>query len=312
MRKEPSKTLHWSAFFFRWRLIFSFFYIVISNGYLVGFLKGKIYTGKGKLICLPGLNCYSCPGALGACPIGSLQNSFGGVAYGALSYVVGIILFFSALLGRVVCGFLCPMGFLQELLYLIPIPKLPRISLLDSIFRFLKYLVLSAILVIIPLFFIDRYGNALPIFCKYLCPSGTIFASLPLLSTNQALVSQIGTLFFIKLFIAIFIVVLSVIIFRPFCKYLCPLGAIYGFFNSIAIFRLKVDKQKCISCLLCEKKCPMNVAVLKNINSRECVRCGRCVRGCPSQCISFVRPFAEIKTDSFSFKNNKPMDKIDE
>lgn len=50
----------------------------LTNGYLVGFMKGKIFTGRTKQICVPVLNCYSCPGALGACPIGAMQAVLGG------------------------------------------------------------------------------------------------------------------------------------------------------------------------------------------------------------------------------------------
>lgn len=295
MEESKSDSGKKTKFLFRWRLFFSGLFVLITNGYLIGFLKGKIYTGKGKLICLPGLNCYSCPGALGACPIGSLQNSLGGEAYGALSYAVGFILLFCVLLGRVVCGFICPVGFLQDILYLIPLPKLKPLKRVDSGFRYLKYFVLASILILIPLFFVDRYGNPVPIFCKYICPSGTIFASIPLLLTNNNLLGQIGILFFIKLGVAIALVILSIVLYRPFCKYLCPLGAIYGLFNFVSILRLKVDKSRCTSCMACEKKCPMNVAVLKNINSRECIRCGKCVSACKANCIGFAHPFKEIK-----------------
>ena len=50
---------------------------LITNSYLTGFLQGKIYRGDLKKLCVPGLNCYSCPGALGSCPIGSLQAVIG-------------------------------------------------------------------------------------------------------------------------------------------------------------------------------------------------------------------------------------------
>ena len=48
--------------------------VVLVNSYIVGFQKGKIFTSRTKAVCVPVLNCYSCPGALGACPIGSLQD----------------------------------------------------------------------------------------------------------------------------------------------------------------------------------------------------------------------------------------------
>ena len=93
---------------------------LIQNANFKGFFTGKIYTGAGKNVCVPGLNCYSCPGAVGACPLGSLQNYLSGMKFRFPYYVLGLLLFFGALLGRAVCGFLCPFGFLQDLLYLIP------------------------------------------------------------------------------------------------------------------------------------------------------------------------------------------------
>lgn len=50
---------------------------VVINGYAIGFANGNIFTGKSKAFCVPVLNCYSCPGALGACPIGALQAALG-------------------------------------------------------------------------------------------------------------------------------------------------------------------------------------------------------------------------------------------
>ena len=55
------------------RLWFQAAWFAVTNGYAKGFLEGKIYKGQIKYVCVPGLNCYSCPGALGSCPIGSLQ-----------------------------------------------------------------------------------------------------------------------------------------------------------------------------------------------------------------------------------------------
>ena len=95
---------------------------LLHNANLKGFLTGKIYQGAGKNICVPGLNCYSCPGAVGACPIGSLQGFLSGLKFRFPYYVLGFLIFFGALLGRAVCGFLCPFGFFQELLHKIPFP----------------------------------------------------------------------------------------------------------------------------------------------------------------------------------------------
>ena len=61
----------------RFRHIFQVLWAVITNSYLIGFVRGKIYQGKIKNICVPGMNCYSCPGAVATCPIGALQATIG-------------------------------------------------------------------------------------------------------------------------------------------------------------------------------------------------------------------------------------------
>ena len=95
----------------------------LTNSHVSGFVTGKIYTGKLKNVCVPGLNCYSCPGAVGACPIGSLQAVVGSWNFKMAYYVVGFLIFIGAIFGRLICGFLCPFGLIQDLLNKIPFPK---------------------------------------------------------------------------------------------------------------------------------------------------------------------------------------------
>ena len=97
---------------------------VFFNGYAAGFFRAEILTGKSKGVCVPVLNCYSCPGALGACPIGALQAVVGGADRKFPFYVLGSLMLFGVLLGRLVCGFLCPFGFLQDLISKIPVKKI--------------------------------------------------------------------------------------------------------------------------------------------------------------------------------------------
>ena len=251
---------------------------VTQNAYIPGFLNGVIYQGKIKRLCVPGLNCYSCPGALGACPVGSLQNALGRNSTGP-SYVLGTLILFGVLLGRLVCGFLCPFGLLQDLLAKVPLPKMKLPRWLDKPLRYLKYVVLILLVVLAVL--IEE-----PTFCKYLCPAGLLEAGLPLTSLNPQLAGMRGPLFYVKLGILILIVLLSLSIFRPFCKYLCPLGAFYGLFNGVGFYRLQVEETKCVRCGRCAAACPMDVDVTKHSNSPECIRCGKCRDACPHDAIS--------------------------
>ena len=73
------------------RLLVQACFAALTNGYLRGFLEGKIYSGPLKQLCVPGLNCYSCPGALGACPIGALQAVLGSRGRKVSLYVVGFL-----------------------------------------------------------------------------------------------------------------------------------------------------------------------------------------------------------------------------
>ncbi len=72
------------------RLSVQIIFTALTNGYLLGYMNGKIYKGKSKTVCVPGLNCYSCPGAIGSCPIGSIQAVLGSKNLKMSFYVNGI------------------------------------------------------------------------------------------------------------------------------------------------------------------------------------------------------------------------------
>lgn len=267
------------------RLAVQLIFTALTNGYIVGFLQGKIYQGPSKKICLPGLNCYSCPGALGACPIGSLQAVIGSPKHNMSFYVVGFFLFTGAVLGRVVCGFLCPFGLVQDLIYKIPFIKKRKNMPGHKVLVWIKYVILALMVVILPMFAVSAYGVSDPWFCKYLCPSGTLFGGVPLIAANEGLQQSLGGLFIWKASVLAVILLWSLWVYRPFCKYLCPLGVIYGWFNPIALSRFQVEKEDCIDCKKCKSVCPMDIPVYAKPNSAECIRCGKCVGTCPTECI---------------------------
>ena len=259
-------------------------------------MKGRIYTGPLKAICVPGLNCYSCPGALGSCPIGSLQAVIGSAKYQFSFYVAGIIMMFGAIMGRFVCGFLCPFGLLQDLLHKIPFPKKIRTFWGDKILRYLKYIILLVFVILLPMFVVDVVGQASPFFCKYICPSGIFMGGIPLVASNPMLRDALGFLFTWKTLILVVTILISIIIYRPFCKYICPLGALYGLCNPISITGLKLDKEKCINCGKCAKACGMVINPVEKQNSTECIRCGKCIDVCPTKALTFGFRIKKQKT----------------
>lgn len=259
---------------------------VLVNGYIAGFQKGRIFTGGTKALCVPVLNCYSCPGALGACPIGSLQAAVGGFRHHFPFYVLGLLMLFGVVLGRLVCGLLCPFGLVQDLLHKIPAPKWTVPKGLDRPARYLKYVVLVLMVVLLPAFAVTETGVTPPYFCQYLCPAGTLGGGIPLMIADPALRTLAGGLFRWKVLVLAVIVAASVLIHRPFCRYLCPLGAFYGLFHRFSFFQMHLEKDKCVDCRQCEQACPMAVEVTKNINSPECIRCGKCSSICPTGAIS--------------------------
>lgn len=257
-----------------------------SNPYLMNFRGGKLYQGKWKQFCNPGLNCYSCPAASLACPIGALQAVNGSMNFKFSFYVIGLLLAFGILLGRAVCGWLCPFGLLQELLHKIPSPKLK----LKKAFLYIKYVVLAVFVIILPIAVTDYMGMGKPAFCQYICPAGMLEGAVPLLLSHEGLRQTIGPLFTLKTVILIVTVIGCVLIYRFFCRTLCPLGAIYGLCNKISIYRLEVDAHKCVNCGKCKRECRMEVDPVKTPDSAECIRCGECARVCPTGaiCVGFT------------------------
>ena len=277
---------------------------LLTNIHLPNFFKGQIYRGTGKIVCVPGLNCYSCPGAAGACPIGAFQAVVGSSKFRFSYYITGILILLGVLLGRFICGFLCPFGWFQELLHKIPTPKLSTKRLKPL--RYLKYAVLLVMVVLLPALITNDLGMGNPFFCKYLCPQGVLEGAIPLALVNNGIRAALGKLFTWKLGILITVAVLSVAFYRPFCKWLCPLGAFYALFNRVSLLQMQIDKNKCVSCGKCARACKMDVDVTKHPNHTECIRCGMCVRACPTGAICYRYGFGtekETKTENNHMTN---------
>ena len=265
-------------------------FTALTNGYWLGFLTGRIYRGPGKAACVPGLNCYSCPGALGSCPIGALQAVLGSRDYKVSFYVTGFLLLVGSVFGRFVCGWLCPFGLIQDLLYRIPFFRKRKNLPGHKGLVWLKYGILALFVILLPSVVVDLVGQGSPWFCKYICPSGTLMAGLPLLVSNEYLRTAAGALFAWKMGLLVLVILLALWVYRPFCKYICPLGAVYSLFNPVALYRYEIREDKCTKCGKCASACKMDIKTWQQPNSRECIRCGDCVAACPEGAI-LRRPF---------------------
>lgn len=287
------------------RKLIQLYFALLYNANLKGFAGGNIYKGNSKNLCVPGLNCYSCPGAVGACPLGSLQGAFSSDK-STVFYMGGILVLFGVLFGRLICGWACPFGLVQELFFKVKTPKLKK-SAVTRALSFLKYALLVLFVFIIPIIYALR-DVPLPAFCKYICPAGTFEGGIGLLSNkiNESYFSMLGPIFTWKFALLISFVVGSVFVFRLFCRFFCPLGALYGLFNRFSVFGIRLDGDKCIHCGACVNKCKMDV---RHVGDFECINCGECIGTCPTKAISWkgtspvLRP-NDIATDTATAQAN--------
>ena len=258
-------------------------FLFITNGYWAFPASRSIYQGPLKVVCSPGLNCYSCPASTTYCPIGSLQQLLAGIRLALENgqiflglYVVGSIGAIGAFVGRMVCGWACPFGLLQELLHKIPSPKyeVPRVL------RYFKYAILSLMVILLPLFAVDQFGLGSPWFCKYLCPAGTLEAGLPMLALQPSLRQAIGPLFYNKLVFLFIFILWSIPSSRPFCRTTCPLGAFYALFHKVKLVKLRFNEHLCTQCKACHSVCPMGVKFNESPEDMECISCLSCTKAC--------------------------------
>ncbi len=245
---------------------------IIPNLYFKAFAGIILYQGSLKGFCVPVLNCYACPLAIFSCPIGTLQHF--AVVRAAPFYLIGLLGIVGSSVGTLACGWMCPFGALQDLMYKIRSFKIK----IPYPLRYLRYVSLILLVGIIP--FITGESS----FCR-LCPQGLLEAGLPLAILSSQIRPLLGKLFVIKLSILLGFLFLFVISRRPFCVTFCPLGAIFSLFNRFSLLRLKVERENCTECNLCMDPCPTGIIPYRDIDSLSCIRCWECIKVCPTGAI---------------------------
>ena len=135
---------------------------------------------------------------------------------------------------------------------------------------------------------VASYLTAEPWFCK-LCPQGTFGAGIPLVLWDpvNALRGLVGWLYWVKIGILLATILAAIAVKRPFCRVICPIGALYSLFNKGSLVHLTCSRDSCTQCGLCRKVCPMNIEPQQSQNQLECIRCNECVSNCPKSCLKF-------------------------
>lgn len=221
-----------------------------------------------RYMAVPGcvFHCYGCPLSTFACPIGVMAQFSALHVIPALA--IAVVVLVGALIGSLVCGWMCPFGFLQDLLARIPTPKLQ----LPNWMGYGRYLVLAGLVFLVPYL----WGENHPLFICRVCPAGGLEASLPGMAEEAIRGQPVVWMSGVKIGILAAFVLASLFILRPWCRILCPLGGLLALFNRSSAFYLRFHPTTCTECNQCRTRCRYGVKVDESINNVNCVRCLEC------------------------------------
>ena len=219
-------------------------------------------------MCSPVFHCYACPLATFACPIGVIAQ------FSALHMfpfiAIGLLLFVAGTLGSIICGWVCPFGLLQDLAAIVPILRLKIPHWMGNI----RYVMLLGSVILVPYFFGEEHA----LFICRICPAGFLEKAVPDMATAAVQGNPIPWPNAIKFsIIGVFLIAIFVTI-RPWCRILCPLGVIFGFFNRFSIFSMKLEDHSCTQCGQCRTLCTYGGKPDKGTNSDNCLRCLECTK----------------------------------
>ena len=248
---------------------------IFTNGYFKVIATKEIYDGPLRSGCVPFLSCHACPSAVASCPIGMLQH-FAAIRKIPL-FLGGFIGIIGITVGRASCGWLCPFGWIQDKMYKIKSKKFKIPKPLEK----LKYVVLLVLVILLPYFFEAHWFSRI-------CPYGTIIAGIPWVLWNpidptfgEPVIEpgMVGWLYGLKIVVLVFFLILFILTKRPFCRTICPMGALYSFFNKISLMKISMRKSgNCANCGFCHEVCPMDIDMREDANTSECIRCLECTQ----------------------------------
>ncbi|UCH89884.1 MAG: 4Fe-4S binding protein [Thermoplasmata archaeon] len=222
------------------------------------------------------LNCQACELAWLGCPVGMLQQYV--INFRFPFYVFGVLLAFGTALGRAVCGWLCPFGLILDMCNKVCTHQYkPPDSL-----RYFKYVYLAGVVILASL-------TGFIFWCRYLC-FGALLGVIPYWLTWQT-VSAFWLIYHLATF-AFYFTFSYYTHGRAWCRYFCPLGAIFALLNPFSTVKRNYDWKWCTQCERCVKTCPMGLDPTKdNLHSKlDCIKCGRCARECKSNALTVSSP----------------------
>ncbi len=233
-------------------------------------LAGRLHT-----ICGPVFHCYACPLSTFACPIGVIAN-FAGLHIFPF-FAIGVLFLTGGALGALICGWVCPFGFMQDLLGRVPTPRVK----LPAWTGYSRYVVLVAFVLVIPFLFGEKH----PLFICMLCPAGALEGAAPQMVSQAIAGEEVLWPNTGKIIIVALLLTAMFFTYRPWCTLFCPLGAIYGLFNRVSVFFLRFNPEACNSCEACHSMCRMGGRPDRRANDPRCIRCLECTR-CPTSALT--------------------------
>ena len=223
-----------------------------------------------RSMCAPVFHCYACPLATLGCPIGVLA---GFSALHIFPFIaLGLVLAVGALVGTALCGWACPFGFLQDLAGRVPTPRFR----LPGWTGYLRYAVLVGLVLAVPHFF----GKDHPLYFCRLCPAGALEAALPGVVRAAWVGGETVWPNAAKIAVTAVVVAALFVTWRPWCRVLCPLGALYSLANRVSLLALRLDRAEFAACRQCRKACRAGIDPMVSPNDSRCVRCLDCTGHC--------------------------------